>query len=414
MATMQQGKRQSIGKNMLFNSVGSLFYLMCQWLVTVLSTRLGSFETCGVLTLAISITNVFYVVSTFSLRVFQVSDTNGKYPPGRYYSTRLMTGMLGFAGCVLFTLANAQYSLMQALCIVVYMLFKLGEALVDTLAAEQQKAWRMDYTCYSFLMRGIAMLGTFVAAMLLWHSLLIALVLMAVATLAIVLLYDLHLTLKLAPGKFDLSLKKSLPLLKEAWPMMLNGMLMTMLASIPRYFLEQFAGSETLGVYSSIAMPAVIIQTGCSFIYSPLVAPLSEKYHAGDRAGFGRGILRALLAVLAMAAAVMLGGVLLGDWGLCLLYGEAIAPYTGQLLMVLVATLCMALLYFFEVPLTIVRRLKMMSVMHLVAAVLVTLLSVMLIPSMGMVGVNVAIIAAAGLDVVCMGAATLWLTRKSA
>ena len=82
--------------------------------------------------------------------------------------------------------------------------------------------------------------------------------------------------------------------------------------------------------------------------------------------------------------------------------------------MVLVATLCMALLYFFEVPLTIVRRLKMMSVMHLVAAVLVTLLSVMLIPSMGMVGVNVAIIAAAGLDVVCMGAATLWLTRKSA
>ena len=84
MATMQQGKRQSIGKNMLFNSVGSLFYLMCQWLVTVLSTRLGSFETCGVLTLAISITNVFYVVSTFSLRVFQVSDTNGKYPPGRY------------------------------------------------------------------------------------------------------------------------------------------------------------------------------------------------------------------------------------------------------------------------------------------------------------------------------------------
>ena len=48
-----ESKQRSIGRNMMFNSVGSLFYLVCQWLLTVLVVPLGSFEKAGYLTLAI-------------------------------------------------------------------------------------------------------------------------------------------------------------------------------------------------------------------------------------------------------------------------------------------------------------------------------------------------------------------------
>ena len=42
-----ESKQRSIGRNMMFNSVGSLFYLVCQWLLTVLVVPLGSFEKAG-------------------------------------------------------------------------------------------------------------------------------------------------------------------------------------------------------------------------------------------------------------------------------------------------------------------------------------------------------------------------------
>jgi O-antigen/teichoic acid export membrane protein len=408
----QQIKRQSLGKNMLFNSVGSLFYLVCQWLISVLSVRLASYEVCGVLTLAISITNFFYVIATFSLRVFQVSDTANKYPAGRYLSTRILTCLVGAGGCALFMLVNQQYTQNQRLCIIMYMVFKLSEALVDTLAAEQQKAWRMDYSCYSFLMRGAATLIIFIVTMLLWHDLLLTLTLMAAAAMLVVLVYDVPMTLRLVPLQVDFSCKRCTPLLREAWPMMLNGALMVLLASIPRYLLEMYEGSSTLGIYSSIAMPAVIIQTGSSFIYSPLVAPLSEQWTVGDLRGFRKNVFKTLGAILLMAAVVILGGAILGDWGLQLIYGESIADYTWQLPIVLLSTLSLALLYFFEVPLTIMRRLRIMSVLHGVGVLLVILASMILIPKMGMIGVSVSMIIAAGADAIAMGVTTYVLTGR--
>ena len=98
----------SLKRNALYNSIGSLTYLLCQWLVNVLVVRLGSYADGGMLTLAISVTNVFFVVATFSLRVYQASDVTGRFSASRYLSTRVMTSLLGLSLCVLFTLLWAQ------------------------------------------------------------------------------------------------------------------------------------------------------------------------------------------------------------------------------------------------------------------------------------------------------------------
>ena len=83
-------KRQSsLGRDMAFNSMGSLFYLLCQWLLTVVVVPLCSFEAAGILTLSISLTNVFFTLATFGIRIFQVSDSQGKYGPGPVSYTHL-------------------------------------------------------------------------------------------------------------------------------------------------------------------------------------------------------------------------------------------------------------------------------------------------------------------------------------
>lgn len=402
--------RLSIQRNMLYNSMGSLFYLACQWLLSVLAVRLGSYETGGMLALAVQITNVFYVIATFSIRVFQAADTTERFTASRYVSTRLVTSAIGLGLCAAFSAVSAQYSWEQRWSIILYMLFKISEALVDTFAAEQQKAWRMDWCGISFLMRGVTSLGSFILGMLVWHSLPAALLLMAATTMPVVLLYDGRIIKRITNLQLDLSLKRSLPLLKAAWPMMVNSAMMTLLTAIPRYFLEMYAGTEVLGIYTSIATPAVIIQAGCSFIYSPLVAPLSETYNKGDRAAFRRTIRKALAAVLLLAALAIAAALILGQWGLQLLFGQSILPYAHLLAPALAAALCSALIYFFEVPLTIMQRLKSMTAIHLAAIAATVFLSMLVIPSMGMEGVNLVMHLCAGGDALAMG---IWAFRCS-
>lgn len=408
---MRMGKGLSLRRNVMYNSAGSLTYLACQWLINVLAVRLGSYADGGMLSLAVTVTNVFYVLATFSLRVYQASDVTGRFGASRYISTRVMTGLGGMALCVAFVAVNVQYSPTQKACIVLYMLFKLTEALVDTFAAEQQKAMRMDYIFRSFMMRSVTSLGSFVLGMTLWHSLPLSLMLMAVNTMPVVILYDGRIVRRMTGFRLRLSPSETMPLLGAAWPMMVNSAMMTLLVSIPRYMLEYCHGAEVMGIYASIATPAVIVQAGCSFVYSPLVAPLSEKYAGGDVTGFRRTTARALLAVLTLFLGVVAGAALLGRWGLKLLFGPSILPYAWLLIPALLTSLCSALLYFFEVPLTIMGKLKHMTAVHGCAVALSLALSAAMIPTMDMNGVNWVICLTAGGDALAMLLMAAWFSR---
>lgn len=405
-------KRLSLKQNTILNSAGSLFYLVCQWLVSVLAVRLGSYDAGGMYSLALSITNVFFSLSTFAIRHYQVSDTNCLYSPSHYVTTRVMTCAFGFAACAAFTLVNRQYTTAQCACIIFYMGFRLTEAMVDTLAAEQQKAWRMDHICVSFLLRGALTLVGFAAVMLLTGSLPLALAVMAMLSMLVVVFHDARIVHRMTDFRFDFNIRESMALLRETLPLMLSSMMMTLLTTIPRYMLERSAGSEILGIYGAIATPAVIVQAGCSFIYSPLVAPLSEAYHAGRIGEFRSTILRAIGTIAALTALMLVGASLLGRWGLQLLFGESILEHAWLLIPVLLTSLCAAMVYFFDVPLTIMRRLKTMACIHAVAIVMTVVLSALLIPRIGMAGVNLVMYICAGGDALAMGIATFLISRK--
>ena len=77
----------------------------------------------------------------------------------------------------------------------------------------------------------------------------------------------------------------------------------------------------------------------------------------------------------------------------------------------LLTSLCSALLYFFEVPLTIMGRLKHMTAVHACAVALSLALSAVMIPRLGMNGVNLVICLTAGGDALAMLLMAAWFSR---
>ena len=393
-------KKLTVQQNMLYNSMGSLTYLGCQWLITVLVVRLSNYQNAGNLSLAMSITTVFYTIATFGLYSFQVSDISNKFKPADYVYSRYFTCFIAAILCAIFVFSNAHYTTEQTTCILIYMLYKLSEALMDVYHAFCQKAWRMDIIGISGVARGVLTLITFCTVLYATQSLTIAIISMTIVMYLILLLYVIPSSKQLTTIVKRIQWKKIGLLLLECWPLMLNGFLQSGIVSIPRYNLERLYSETVLGYYGSVATPAVIVQTASSLLFNPLISSFSIYYQERDKKKFLMLIRKVILCLLAVSVVVILGAALLGRWGLALLFGEGILPYAYLLIPVIFTTIMIAFSWFVGTLLTIVRRLKSMLVSNACAAALAALTSPMLIQRFQMSGVNYAIYLAVGVSLV--------------
>ena len=186
-----------------------MVYLITQWLISVLVVRLSGVETAGILTLAMSVNNVFYSIAMQGIRNYQVSDMKEKYTSGIYVSSRLIICILSFLVCVGYALI-AGYSYGSSLCIVAYCLFKMAEAFYDVYAGICQKKWRMDWIGKSWMVKGILSFVGFVAVLAVTQSLLAAILAMALVSWLVIFFYDIPRAKKLDTIKIHLKEKKNI------------------------------------------------------------------------------------------------------------------------------------------------------------------------------------------------------------
>jgi hypothetical protein len=83
---------------MLFNTVGSLMYQGCLWIITVLVVVLSDgYTDSGILSFAMTVGNMFTALGTYNMRTFQVSDVKNEYSQGTYVGFRCLTLVIALA-----------------------------------------------------------------------------------------------------------------------------------------------------------------------------------------------------------------------------------------------------------------------------------------------------------------------------
>ena len=330
------GKKLSMKQSILWNSWGSMFYLGCQWLLTILVVRISGVDDAGLLSLAMSVSNIWYSLAVYGMRNFQVSDTNEKYSNGLYISSRILTGSAALFGCVAYTVVLS-YSWEQKICIIIYFVYKLSEALFDVFAGIYQKLWRLDYVGKSLTIRGVLTLGIFAAVLLLTGNLVLTLFVMTVCCMLSVCLYDIHFAGKITNIHVCWDKKKLRELLIECFPLVVYTM---------------------LSIYGSVATPTLIIQMGATYIFNPFVTLFAERYHQKNKKGFLNALFLCSAAVAGLAVAGVIGGKFLGKWGLNLLLGEEVASHSDLLIPLIMCTVLTAFAWLLCGVLTAIRNFK--------------------------------------------------------
>ena len=316
-------KSLSLKRNMLWNSLGSLFYLGCQWLTTVLVVRLSSgFNAAGALSLAMSIANVFQPLAQYSIRSYQVSDVERETTAGEYVAFRFVTLTGAFVICTIYAALTGGFSIIWI--IILYLIYRGGEFFIDVLHGVDQQHLRMDYCGKSMIMRGALSLTAFCIGLSLSNSLEVAILLMILATFPVIA-YDWRRASSLDSLRPTLTLRKCLSLLKMCLPAVIGTACCTAVITVARQTLGIIEGQSVLGLYASVCTPVVVVQSCVRYIYAPLLGVFAGYLNRRD----SRGYLKLFYKVLFAFVGIGLGGVLvfklIGPLFLSVVFGSEVA-----------------------------------------------------------------------------------------
>lgn len=379
--------------NILWNSAGSLTYLACQWLITIFVVRLSDgYDAAGILSLAMSVVGVFGTFANYKMGTFQVSDINHDNTLGEYLGFRALTLGIAFVACMvyaLFTVAPYVWG-----TVALYYLFKAVGLLIDICHGTDQQHRRMDYIGKSYLAQGVLTLAAFVAVFWITQDINVSIVAMAVAALAVLLLYDRPKVAQFEQVTFSLSREKALYFLKVSFPAVVASLAASAIFTVPKQYLALEFGEAALGVYSSVSAPALIIQMGATYLYNPFLDVFPRLYFDGDRRGFLKLLARTVGAILLVAVACSVILEFAGSWVLQLLFGQSIAPYVYLLQPVILATVLTAFLWFIGDLLITLRDFKAYFISNVVALIAVVPLSFACVGLWDMNGVSFASAAA--------------------
>lgn len=348
-------------KNIAWNTFGSIFYCVCQWLITVLVVWLDGYGAAGNLSLAMTTSSSFSAISLFSMRNYQVSDVAEEYSSGQYVSSRVLTCAIAVVTCVAASLlgGNTWY---EVLCISAFMVIRAAEAMVDVLHGVNQKFMRYDLIGKSYLIRGIITIGSFSLGMAAFHDLLVTLLLVAGLNFLAAACFDWIQTGRLEKFQVNLLDKRLGKLLATCAPIVAFSFLLSLENLIPKTSLKQMYGEEQLGIYSSIASPTLVVQVFASVAFNPFLPAFSLAYQQGEWKRFRDMFHKALAALAAMCIVVTLGGALFGRLGLTILFGKGILEHYHLFLPIVWCTILTALIWILSSLVVALRKIKWLLV----------------------------------------------------
>ena len=356
--SMDAPKPLSTFQNAIYNAIGCLCYLGCQWVTTVMVVRLSSsYENSGLYAFAMATGIIFASIALYKVRTFQVSDISNQFSNSSYIAFRLITILIGWFVCAVYIpiATNRQMNLITVSLL--YLVFKSDESFSDVLYGIYQKNARMDYIGISQFIRGILSLIAFSAGLALTDSLPTAIISMTTSCILVTIVYDLPHARRFGSIKPIFDNSALLALAKICFFAMLASLLANSIVSSVRQYYGIVNGSEALGHYASVATPAVLIQVAATYLYSPLIGKLAADLKK-DRGLFLKSFIKTMGMLVLVMGICVLALSLVGSSLLTIAFGNSIMPYTYLFPYVLTATAAVGLLLYCNDVLIIQRRMK--------------------------------------------------------
>lgn len=401
-----------LSANFVWTAVGNVIYAACLWGLLSVLAKLGSAEMVGQYALAVAVTSPVVMLTNLQLRDIQATDAGREYSFGDYLGLRLLAAAL--AVVVIAALALAMGHQGDTLWVILAVgLAKAVESVGDAFYGLLQQRERMDRVARSLMLKGplaLALLATIVrlTGRVAWGSLA-----MAIAWAVVLLWYDrasARLVLQNArrPANSMLDTVDEFAAMRPRWemrklarlawlalPLGFASMLISLNANIPRYAVEHYLGRRDLGIFAAMAYLKTVGDLLVAALGRSASPRLARHYAGGERAAFGKLLLKLVSAGAALGAAAVLVAVVAGRPILTLIYQAEFAGHADVLAWLMGAAGIGYVASFLGYAMTAARYLAVQFPLLVLTAGAAALACLWLVPPLGLQGAAMALVISA-------------------
>ncbi len=343
----------------LWNALASCLNSFQTMILLVVLTRLGNSTDSSIFVMAYAVGNLMMHIGKYGMRQFQVTDVREKYSYDEYVRSRRCSMALMAVLSILYVAWSALfrgYSAEKCAVVLLICLYKGIEAAEDVMHGRLQQQGRLDIAAKVLALRFMIFIGGYAVLYAVTRSL----VLTTAVSVCLTGLLCVVLNRIVMPGYRDRTRtgEGGIPkrLLLDCLPLCLTMVTYMYLTNAPKYAVDGLVSDEAQTCFNIVFMPAFVVALLSNFIFNPVLKKMGELWNDGQIAALKRMALKLTAVPVAIDAAVVAAGYFLGPPVLSLIYGVDIRPYTGELVVFLLASGVTALLNLYVALITTMRK----------------------------------------------------------
>ena len=330
----------SLKSNIVWTFGGNVVYAAAQWGLLVALIKLGSIESAGSYSYAISVCAPVFMFSNLDLRSFQATDSKKVYSVEEYLGLRLVMTLMAGMLVALFIweyIGSGSGFLMMAVVII-----KMVESVSDMIYGTFQKEMRMDMMSKSMIYKGIISIVVSASVLIVTGNSGVSIMAVALCWITFMVAVDIPKSYRLI--RFDKPKigSRSLSIIKASLPLGVAMLLISLATNVPRYMVEEYMGLDQLAVFVSITYFIVAGSTVVSAVGQSSLVPLRSHIDSGNKSDFRKlaAYIVGLSAVIGISGCII--SLTLGEYILRLFYNESFVQYKN----IFVLTMCVGTLVY--------------------------------------------------------------------
>lgn len=350
------GKGDNLTRRIYFWNLFAGLLVSCQSaLLLLVIKRTGGDFAGGVFMILFTVPQMLISLGGYDVRDFQVSDAKEEFSFSDYYTTRILTTVLMVAACMGYGLVRG-LNWERMLILLFLTLYRVVECMEDVYHGEIQKRGRLDVAAISITIRVSLATIVFCVVYIITTDLVIASAGMFVTAMLSYLVCN-----SVALKTFDdirrgFASKNIVRILVVCFPLFLGLILYSYLVNAPKYSIDRILGEEAQTLFGVLFLPVFLVNALCQPIAKPMIKQMGIWWNEGNTARFVKTAVRQGLIILAVNAAVIVGGYFLGCPVLGVIYHADLSEYPKTMAVFLCFGAVAALASYLAIVLTIMRR----------------------------------------------------------
>ncbi len=380
---------QNIKKDYLWNSLGSLLQSAISPVLLIVITRLNGIDDSGLFSFALSLSVVFWAVSLWGGRTYQVSDVKREFSSGGYVAVRFIASLIVAISAVVFCVLNG-YNATKTGLIMILVTFKILESIADSLYGVLQIHHKLYVAGISLTMKAMLGFAAFLAVDIVTKNVIYGTLAILLVNVLIIFLYDILWVRRVEVINVSKKLCKeyiaqAVAIMKHTSAVFVVMFLTMFSLNIPRYFLDK-SHPDQIGYFGIMAMPITLLGLFISFIIQPNVVNLSELLAKRKLKEFAQVVSKMNYITFWVGVLSVVLSYLIGVWVLNVIFGININNFQLDLTIMVIGAVANAFVSIYVNLLIIMRRFKGQFYTLLLTDILAVVVSMCLIERLAMLG----------------------------